>query len=51
MAVPVLQFIAERGVSWQLLVTQPSGLWLAQELASTAGITPIPEAVYLPGGI
>ena len=50
MAVPVLQFIAERGVSWQLLVTQPSGLWLAQELASTAGITPIPEAVYLPGG-
>ena len=50
MAAPVLQFIAERGVAWQLLVTQPSGLWLAQELASTAGIAPIPEAVYLPGG-
>jgi len=50
MAAPVLQFIAERGVDWQLLVTQPSGLWLAQELASSAGITPIPEAVYLPGG-
>lgn len=50
MAAPVLQFIAERGVTWQLLVTQPSGLWLAQELASTAGITSIPEAVYLPGG-
>jgi len=50
MAAPVLQFIAERGVDWQLLVTQPSGLWLAQELASTAGITPIPEVNYLPGG-
>lgn len=50
MAAPVLQFIAERGVDWQLLMTQPSGLWLAQELASIARITPIPEAVYLPGG-
>jgi len=50
MAAPVLQFIAERGVDWQLLVAQPSGLWLAQELASTAGISPIPEVNYLPGG-
>jgi hypothetical protein len=50
MAAPVLQFIAERGVDWQMIATQPSGLWLAQELASTAGITPIPEVNYLPGG-
>jgi hypothetical protein len=50
MAAPLLQFLAERGVDWQLVATQPSGLWLAQKLVSTAGITPIPEVSFLPGG-
>ncbi|HAE86040.1 MAG TPA: hypothetical protein DCG78_06005 [Anaerolineaceae bacterium] len=49
-AAPLLQFLAERGVDWQLLTTQPSGLWLAQELASAAGITTTPSVAYLPGG-
>lgn len=50
MAVSLLQFLAERGVSWQLVATQPNGLWLAQRLTSVAGISQPPQVAYLPGG-